>query len=79
MKWEYKPEMRTKALMKTVLCRERLPPVSARGGTGTLLADSMEQACDILKENEGRAVFFILDGNYEHFIFSQTTARENGC
>ncbi len=25
MKWEYKSEMRTKALMKTVLCRERLP------------------------------------------------------
>lgn len=35
MKWEYKSEMRTKALMKTVLCRERRRTVSARGGTGT--------------------------------------------
>ena len=69
MKWEYKSEMRTKALMKTVLCRERLPhQYPPEAVQGLLLADSMEQACDILKENEGRQ-YFILDGNYEHFYF----------
>lgn len=69
MKWEYKSEMRTKALMKTVLCRERLPhQYPPEAVQGLLLADSMEQAYDILKENEGRQ-YFILDGNYEHFYF----------
>lgn len=69
MKWEYKSEMRTKALMKTVLCRERLPhQYPPEAVQGLLLADGMEQACDILNENEGRQ-YFVLDGNYEHFYF----------
>ncbi len=69
MKWEYKSEMRTKALMKTVLCRERLPhqyPPDAI--QGLIFANSMDLAYDILKETGGKQ-YFILDGNYEHFYY----------
>lgn len=69
MKWEYKSEMRTKALMKTVLCRERLPhryPPDAV--QGLILADGMSHAYDILKGEKGKQ-YFVLDGNYEHFYF----------
>lgn len=69
MKWEYKSEMRTKALMKTVLCRERLshqyPPDAIQG---LILGNSMNLAYDILKGTDGKQ-YFILDGNYEHFYF----------
>lgn len=69
MKWEYKSEMRTKALLKTVLCRERLPnqysPDSVRG---LLLGNTMELAYELLTNSCGRQ-YFILDGNYESFCF----------
>lgn len=69
MKWEYKSEMRTKALMKTVLCRERLPSrYSPDSVQGLLFGNSMDLAYDILKETESRQ-YFILDGNYEHFYY----------
>lgn len=69
MKWEYKSEMRTKALMKTVLCRERLPhQYPPEAIQGLIFANSMDLAYDILKENGGKQ-YFILDGNYEHFYF----------
>lgn len=75
MKWEYKSEMRTKALMKTVLCRERLPhqyPPDAI--QGLIFANSMDLAYDILKETGGKQ-YFILDGNYEHFYYLTNDRR----
>ena len=69
MKWEYKSEMRTKALMKTVLCRERLPEqYSPDGVRGLLFGDTMELAYDLLT-NSGGKQYFILDGNYDSFCF----------
>ncbi len=69
MKWEYKSEMRTKALMKTVLCRERLPNQYAPDVVqGLIFGNEMSLAYDILK-GEGGKQYFILDGNYEHFYF----------
>lgn len=69
MKWEYKSEMRTKALMKTVLCRERLPSqYSLDAVQGLIFGTSMDLACDILNEAGGKQ-YFLLDGNYEHFYF----------
>lgn len=69
MKWEYKSEMRTKALMKTVLCRERLPhqypPDTVQG---LIFGNSMDLAYELLK-GEGGKQYFILDGNYEHFYY----------
>lgn len=69
MKWQYRAEMRTKTLMQTVLCRERLPdqykPEDVRG---LLLGDSMKLANDILS-SEGGKQYFLLDGSYEHFYY----------
>ena len=62
MKWSYKAEMRTKALMQTVLCRERMPhqyhPDAVRG---LLLGDSMEQAYDCLLYTSSGMHFSNLD------------------
>lgn len=69
MKWEYKSEMRTKALMKTVLCRERLPKQYPPDAVqGLIFGNGMDLAYDILKETCGKQ-YFILDGNYEHFYY----------
>lgn len=69
MKWEYKSEMRTKALMKTVLCRERLSQqYSPDAVQGLILGNSMALAYDLLS-GEGGKQYFVLDGNYENFYF----------
>ena len=68
MKWEYKAEMRTKALMKTVFCRERLTGYSSEDIQGLLLADRMELCADILT-NTADKQYFLLDGNYDRFLF----------
>ena len=68
MKWDYKSEMRTKALMKTVLCRERLTNYSGEDVKGLLLADSMDFCYEILT-GEGGKHYFLLDGNYENFYY----------
>ena len=69
MKWSYKAEMRTKALMQTVLCRERMPhqyhPDAVRG---LLLGDSMELAYELLTDQGGKN-YFVLDGSYERVCF----------
>lgn len=75
MKWEYKSEMRTKALLKTVLCRERLPkqysPDSVRG---LIFGNRMELAYDLLTNGGGKQ-YFVLDGNYESFCFLTNDRR----
>ncbi|MCM1489166.1 MAG: hypothetical protein NC203_12455, partial [Firmicutes bacterium] len=69
MKWEYKSEMRTKVLMQTVLCRDRLPHYYRSDDVhGLLLGNSMELAYDLLC-SVGNKQYFILDGNYEHFYY----------
>ena len=69
MKWSYKAEMRTKALMQTVLCRERMPhQYHLDTVQGLLLGDSMELAYELLT-NQGGKNYFILDGSYERFCF----------
>lgn len=68
MKWDYKSEMRTKALMKTVLCRERLTGYSGEDIKGLLLADGMELCYEILSGVGGKQ-HFLLDGNYENFYY----------
>ncbi len=69
MKWDYKSEMRTKALMKTVLCRERLPnQYNPEAVQGLILGNSMELAYEILSGKSGNQ-YFILDGNYENFYY----------
>ena len=75
MKWQYRAEMRTKTLMQTVLCRERLldqyKPEDVRG---LLLGDGMELAAAILTGDGGKQ-YFLLDGSYEHFYYLTNDRR----
>lgn len=75
MKWEYKSEMRTKALLKTILCRERLPDqYSPDSVKGLIFGNRMELAYDLLT-NAGGKQYFVLDGNYESFCFLTNDRR----
>jgi len=70
-RWEYKSEMRTKALMKTVLCQQRLAgQYSPDAVQGILLGDSIEMAYELLTGPEaGQRNYFVLDGNYDSFHY----------
>lgn len=75
MKWQYRAEMRTKALMQTILCRERLPEQYAPEDVkGLLLGDNMELAATILSGEGGRQ-YLLLDGSYEHFYYLTNDRR----
>ena len=71
MKWSYKSEMRTKALMRTVLCQQRLSAGYRPDDVyGLILGDGMELAYQLLTSTGGaKHNYFVLDGNYEHFYF----------
>ncbi|MDR1204538.1 MAG: hypothetical protein LBL26_03530 [Peptococcaceae bacterium] len=71
LKWNYKSEMRTKALMKTVLCRERLSrqygPESVRA---LMLGSGMEHVYRLLTSTGGvKRNYFVLDGSYDSFPY----------
>ena len=69
MKWDYKSEMRTKAVMKEVLCNKRLVHQYTTDSIhGLLLGNTMELACEILSSRSG-SQYFILDKNYDHFFY----------
>jgi len=70
-RWEYKSEMRTKALMKTLLCQQRLAgQYTPDAVQGILLGDSMEMAYEVLAGQEsGKRNYFVLDGNYDNFHY----------
>ena len=71
MKWEYKSEMRTKALMKTLLCRERMPEQYTPDDIqGIVFGADMDVAFLLLTSTGGvKHNYFLLDGNYDHFYF----------
>lgn len=71
MKWEYKSEMRTKALMKHVLCRQRMPnQYRAENIKGLILGSNMETAYQLLTSTGGiNRSYFVLDGNYDSFLY----------
>ncbi len=71
MKWEYKSEMRTKALIKHVLCRQRLPgQYQSENIKGLILGANMETAYQLLTSTGGvKRSYFVLDGNYDSFLF----------
>lgn len=70
-RWEYKSEMRTKALMKTVLCQQRLAGQYVPDAVqGILLGNSMEMAYELLSgQVSGQRNYFVLDGNYDSFHY----------
>lgn len=70
-KWEYKSEMRTKALMKTILCQQRLPnQYDTEAVQALLMGQDMETAARLLMEQHaGQHDYFVFDGNYDHFYY----------
>ena len=71
MKWDYKPEMRTKALMKNVLCHQRLAhQYQPENVYALMLGDNMEIGYQLLTSTGGvKRSYFTLDGNYDSFAF----------
>lgn len=71
MKWDYKSEMRTKALLKYYLCQERLPhQYIAENVKGMIFGSNMEMAYQLLTSTGGyKQNYFVLDGNYDSFVF----------
>lgn len=75
MKWQYRAEMRTKALMQTILCREHLPELyEPESVKGLLLGSSMDLAASVLSGDGGKQ-YFLLDGSYEHFYYLTNDRR----
>jgi hypothetical protein len=71
MRWEYKAEIRTKAAIQTVICRELLPRQYKRGDVRALMFGAdMETAEQLLTSTGGKKrAFFMLDGSYSDFLF----------
>jgi hypothetical protein len=71
MKWDYRSEMRVKALMKTLLCIERHSHQYATDAVrGLVLADNMDLALHLMMPTgAARRSYFVLDGNYDCFHF----------
>lgn len=70
-KWDYRAELRAKALMKIVLCQQRLcRQYQPDAVYGLLLGDGMEPAYQLFASmDSGTRCYFLLDGNYEHFYY----------
>lgn len=69
MRWDYKSEMRTRALMRSTLTVERLPHQYAPEDIhGLILANNMELCYDLLLSAGGKQ-YFILDGNYDNLYY----------
>lgn len=69
IRWAYKAEMRTKGVLQTVLCNDRLSHLYTPAALqGLLLGNSMELAFEILSGTNAQQ-YFLLDGNYTHFHY----------
>lgn len=71
MKWAYKAEMRTKAMIIQTLCHKRLPhQYRMEDVCGLVLGADMEMAYQLLTSpGNGRRSYFVLDDNYDHFLY----------
>lgn len=77
LKWGFKSEMRTKALMKTLLCQERMPEqYCPEDIQGLVFGSDMEIAFALLSSTGGiKHNYFMLDGNYDTFHFLTSDRR----
>jgi hypothetical protein len=77
MRWEYKSEMRLKALLQTELCQRRLPAQFAGAEiNGVVFGVGMEPFTQLfLSECRGKHHYFVLDGNLEHFYYLPSDHR----
>ena len=71
MKWEYRAEMRLKALLQMELCQYRLPgQLMSAAISGIVFGDGMGQMEWLMDGGGGREHnYFVLDGGFEHFYY----------
>lgn len=70
MKWEYKAEMRLKALLQTEICQYRLPGQYQNAMLSALVfGQDMERMPPLMTDGGGQRTYFVLDGNYQHFHY----------
>lgn len=65
MKWEYKAELRLKAVIQIELLQEAPAEMFV---SGILFGAGMEQMFTVMDEG-GKHNYFVLDGNYSHFYY----------
>jgi hypothetical protein len=77
MKWEYKAEMRLKALLQTELCQRRLPAQFASAEiNGIIFGCDMEPLARMfVAEHDAKHNYFVLDGNLAHFYYLPSDHR----
>lgn len=70
-KWDYRAEVRAKALLKSTLCHDRLSAqYQPEQIHGLLISPDMELLYQLLSTADTNArCFFLLDGNYDHFYY----------
>lgn len=71
MKWEYRAELRLKALLQMELCQGTFAGQFVNMDvSGILFGESMEQMFPLMSETDGeKHNYFVLDGNLSHFYF----------
>lgn len=70
MKWEYKAEMRLKAMLQTELCQCRLPGQYQNAALNAIVfGRDMEQMLPLMNDGGRQRDYFVLDGNYQHFYY----------
>ena len=68
--WEYKAEMRLKAMLQTELCQCRLPGQYQNAALNAIVfGRDMEQMLPLMNDSGGQRDYFVLDGNYQHFYY----------
>ena len=71
MRWEYKAELRLKALLQMELCQYRLPEQFMRAEqSAVVFGEGMEPMGGLMGAGApGARSYFVLDGSYEHFYY----------
>ena len=77
IKWEYKAELRLKALLQTEVCQYRLPARFQRADLCALVfGNGMEPLELFMGAGDCRTKnYFVLDGSYEHFYYLTSDRR----
>ncbi len=71
MNWEFRAELRLKALLKTDLCHARLPAqfMNAQPNAIVFAADIGQMEALMGAHDQGNHDYFVLDGEFEHFYY----------
>lgn len=71
MKWEYKAEVRLKALLQIELCQRRLSAQFVQAEQSAIVFGSnMDQMAVLMGAGgDGRHNYFVLDGSFDHFYY----------